>query len=136
MKRVVLVAVNSRFVHTNPAVRLLRAAAPENTAVVEGTMQDPPLRLIRNILAHKPDAVGFSGYIWNRGRMLELADALRQLLPDMVLFLGGPEFSYEGEAFLKEHPVIDFIMPGEGEAVYPLWLKHWEITSIIMRMMF
>lgn len=129
MKRIVLTAVNSRYVHTNPAVRLLRAMAPSHTVVVEGTMQDPPLRLVRAILSNHPDAVGFSGYIWNRQRMLELAGVLRQLQPDLILFLGGPEFSYEGEDFLAAHPEIDFIIPGEGELVYRGWLDHWEQTG-------
>lgn len=129
MKRVVLTAVNSRYVHTNPAVRLLRAMAPAWTQVVEGTMQDPPLRLIHAILACQPDAVGFSGYIWNRSRMLELAGALRRLRPGLVLFLGGPEFSFEDESFLAAHPEIDFIMPGEGELIYREWLRRWEQTG-------
>ena len=129
MKRVVLVAVNSRFVHTNPAVRLIRGMSPENTFVVEGTLQDPPLRLIRHILAHSPDAVGFSGDIWNRDRMLELAAALKILRPGLVLYLGGPEFSFEAEDLLNQHPEIDFVMPGEGESVYPGWLEHWERTG-------
>lgn len=129
MKRVVLAAVNSRYVHTNPAVRLLRAMAPAYTQVVEGTMQDPPLRLIHAILDCRPDAVGFSGYIWNRGRMLELAGALRRLRPSLVLFLGGPEFSFEDESFLTAHPEIDFILPGEGELIYRQWLLHWEQTG-------
>lgn len=129
MKRVVLTAVNSRYVHTNPAVRLLRAMAPAYTQVVEGTMQDPPLRLIHAILACQPDAVGFSGYIWNRCRMMELAGALRRLRPGLVLFLGGPEFSFEDESFLAAHPEIDFIMPGEGELIYREWLRRWEQTG-------
>ena len=103
--------------------------APAYTQVVEGTMQDPPLRLIHAILACQPDAVGFSGYIWNRSRMLELAGALRRLRPGLVLFLGGPEFSFEDESFLAAHPEIDFIMPGEVELIYSEWLRRWDLTG-------
>ena len=121
MKKVVLVAVNTRYVHVNLAVRLLKSMMPENTQIVESTLQEPIPSILSRILIHQPQAVGFSGYLWNKEIIFKLVDSLKALSPELIIFLGGPEFSYEGQAFLAEHPEVDFLILGEGERVYRDW---------------
>ncbi len=67
------------------------------------------------ILAHAPDCIGFSVYMWNRNRTLEIAQLLKQDNPDRVLFAGGPEVSM-GQGPDIAMGLFDFVLPGECEA--------------------
>lgn len=66
------------------------------------------------IAKHNPDAVGFSIYLWNRTLTLEIAEILKQRIPDVILFAGGPEVSADYESLLS-NSVIDFGLSGECE---------------------
>lgn len=66
------------------------------------------------ILAHAPDAVGFSLYLWNRATILELVAVLRRDRPDLTIFAGGPEVTATPERILSAAP-FDFLIVGEGE---------------------
>ena len=69
------------------------------------------------LLAEKPDAVGFSTYLWNRGECRELAAALRRARPGLTLFAGGPEPTADPDGVLREAP-FDFLIVGEGEVPF------------------
>lgn len=66
------------------------------------------------ILAERPDAVGFSCYLWSRGECREIAKALRSERGDLVLFAGGPEPTADPDGMLHGSP-FDFLILGEGE---------------------
>ena len=66
----------------------------------------------------KPDAIGFSCYIWNISFVRELAAELKKVSPDVKIWAGGPEVSYAANKFLMENPAFDLIMQGEGEEVF------------------
>ena len=66
------------------------------------------------ILAQQPDAVGISIYLWNIDMARELAAALRQVKPHLVIFAGGPEPTADPEGVLRDS-VFDFLILGEGE---------------------
>ena len=57
----------------------------------------------------------FSCYIWNIEYVRELAAEFHKLRPEVPIWVGGPEVSFETERFLKENPAITGIMMGEGE---------------------
>lgn len=46
----------------------------------------------------------FSCYIWNIAFVEELAEEFHKLRPEVPVWVGGPEVSYETESFLREHP--------------------------------
>ncbi|GFE56614.1 B12-binding domain-containing radical SAM protein [Geobacter sp. AOG1] len=69
------------------------------------------------ILAAKPDAVGFSIYLWNRRACLEVARLLREARPELTLFAGGPEPTAAPEGMLADFP-FDFLILGEGEHTF------------------
>ncbi len=66
------------------------------------------------ILKHKPDAVGFSIYLWNRELSLEISDILKKEIPAIIIFAGGPEVSADCDSILKNIS-IDFALTGESE---------------------
>lgn len=74
----------------------------------------PAATCVSAILAEKPDAVGFSMYLWNRGECLELAAGLRREKPELTIFAGGPEPTADPEGVLFSS-ALDFVIIGEGE---------------------
>ena len=85
---------------------------------MEFTQDLLPQEISEKIIVQKPDMVGFGCYIWNIEAILKTAEIVRAILPQTVLVLGGPEVSYENEAFL---PHCDYLIEGEGElALYHL----------------
>ena len=126
--KILLVAINAKFVQTNLAVRLLKAyAARHSAAVRDGTasveigewnVNQPLGAIVRGIYATGADAVLFSTYVWNRDAVFRAASDVRQVLPDAIIGFGGPEVSWAPERAFAECPAADVILAGEGEATF------------------
>lgn len=122
----VLVSINAKYIHTNNAVRLLKANTDFDVQIMEYTIKDSIKQIINELEQVKPDVIGFSVYIWN---VTVITEILKQLsLKDTKIILGGPEVSYESAYFLTKYNV-DFIIRGEGEIVYNLLLHSLESNS-------
>ena len=66
MSKCVLVGVNAKYVHTNLAIRALKAAAQaENIELCEVTINDQMNVVVGRLLRMQGDYYGFSCYIWN-----------------------------------------------------------------------
>ena len=48
----------------------------------------------------------------------ELAEEFHKLCPQVPVWAGGPEVSYETEAFLRKNPAFTGVMMGEGERTF------------------
>ena len=134
--RFLLAAVNAKYIHSNPAVYSLRAyaerfcsapsgdpASAGGTAraeieIAEYTINQPFWEILADLYGKKPDAVGFSCYIWNRGMVFDLIRELSKVLPHVPVWLGGPEVSYDPEATLSALPSAAGVMIGEGEETF------------------
>ena len=114
--KVVICALNSKFVHSTLAPWYLKAAAGSfaDCVVVEGTVNESFDQLYERILKEKPDKVAFSTYIWNVKIVLILAEHLKNELGTEIV-LGGPEVSYNAGDLLEKYPFVDCIISGEGE---------------------
>ncbi len=65
-----------------------------------------------------PKLFGFSSYVWNINYNLKLAKMVKERYPDCVIFFGGPSVPESDEAWLKQHPFIDYALYLEGELVF------------------
>ena len=72
-------------------------------------------QILQDIYRRKPDVVGFSCYIWNIVYVKELIHDLKKVLPQVRIWLGGPEASYDAVHLMDELPEVELIMQGEGE---------------------
>ncbi|MCL1918523.1 MAG: cobalamin-dependent protein [Peptococcaceae bacterium] len=122
--KLVLVALNARYTHTNLAIRCLRAAlrqrAPVSSCEVlcrEYTLQESVENIVGDIYRCCPDVVGFSCYIWNISQMTAVIRRLRLVCPEASFICGGPEVSFGAEEFLAANPEVDWVVSGEGEGV-------------------
>lgn len=125
-----LAAINAKYIHSNPAVYSLRAFAKEqvpgaDVEIGEYTINNQMEHILQDIFRRKPDFVGFSCYIWNISHVLDLARDLHKVLPDCVIWLGGPEVSYDAAQVLEREPEIAGVMRGEGELTFAEVVKAY-----------
>lgn len=123
-----LVAVNAKYIHSNPAVYSLKRFAGEYTDAVEiaeYTINNRMEDILEDIYRRKPDVIGFSCYIWNIGMVERLMGELHKLLPKLPVFLGGPEVTYDADKLLRKYPYLTGIFIGEGEATFAQVVKYY-----------
>ena len=75
-------------------------------------------QILQDIYRRKPDVVGFSCYIWNIVYVKELIHDLKKVLPQVRIWMGGPEASYDAVHLMDELPEVELIMQGEGEETF------------------
>lgn len=122
--RIVLVGINAKYIHTNLAIRNLKAYFEKNFKeedikiyLLEATINDFLDDILERIVEYNPSIVGFSLYIWNFNQVLYLAENLKKILPKVMVIFGGPEASYDIEGLLCRD-FIDLIVIGEGEDTF------------------
>ncbi len=117
-----LVGINSKYIHPNMAIRLLKANAKQPVAIKEWTIKDSITSMVDYILHEEVDLLGLSCYIWNTELIKSLLTALRQQAFQGQILLGGPEVSYDTEVYFTTYHV-DFIIAGEGEQAFSSLLE-------------
>lgn len=143
-----LVAVNAKYIHSNPGVYSLKTYAqcsqgdpdPEGTGlpcvhveIAEYTINNQMERILEDIYLRKPDMVGISCYIWNVTYALDLARDLHKVLPDTDIWLGGPEVSFDAPDLLAREPEVFGVMKGEGEETFAGLLKCYGALGMSVR---
>lgn len=116
--KLLLTAINAKYIHSNLAVYSLRASAGsirDQVELAEFTINHRTGEILRDIYRKKPDVLFFSCYIWNMVYVTELTAECKKVMPEVPIWLGGPEVSYDAEQYLREHPEVDGILCGEGE---------------------
>lgn len=113
---ILLVAINSKYIHTNLAVRYLYQLCKEDypCEFIEFNINQPLQDVLFEILSRKPEYVAISTYIWNRNYVERLVEGLKKARKDIKIILGGPEVYFDS---LDEWKFVDIIIKGEGE--YP-----------------
>ncbi len=118
--KIVLSALNTRYIHSNLAIRYLSGVVSEAHEVIlaEFTIHDPTLRIADEIRKQAPDLIGFSMYMWNVRQTCEVIRTIKQMIPECVIVTGGPEVSFETDTFLTNEPAVDYAICGEGEGPF------------------
>ena len=84
--------------------------------IAEYTINHQMDQILQDIYRRKPDVIGFSCYIWNIQYIRPFLKDIPKVLPDVKIWMGGPEVYYRAESFLEEEPTVTGVMVGEGEA--------------------
>jgi len=114
-EQILLVALNAKYIHSNPAVYSLSAyanAVSDNVSLAEFTINDRYEDVLGGILGRKPEVIGFSIYIWNVEFMKQLIEDIHKIAPQIRLLAGGPEATNDPETYLE---FCEIVMLGEGE---------------------
>lgn len=126
--KIKLVAINTKYIHSNLAVFALKSYAKKcgiEISTGEYTINHNVDHILEAIYREKPEVVCFSCYLWNIVYIKELALELNRLCPEMHIWLGGPEVTYNSKECLDEMPQIKGIMRGEGEQIFVEVCKHY-----------
>lgn len=122
--KVLLTAVNAKYIHSNLAIYSMKAYAEQKGCpgaeiqLAEYTINQQQDGILRGIYEKKPDLLCFSCYIWNISFVRELIRDVKKILPKTRIWVGGPEVSYDAEDLLKEMPQVTGVICGEGEETF------------------
>lgn len=144
--KILLVAINAKYIHSNLAVYSLKAYAEKYACdfknnenkieIAEYTINQYPDWILRDIYLKKPDVIGFSCYIWNISMVEEIVENIYKVLPRVHVWFGGPEVSYTAQDFLNKHNHAKGVICGEGEEIFKNVLEAYsdeESTDILLQ---
>lgn len=124
--KILLTTLNSKFIHTNLAIRYLKEFVRDLIEVdmKEYTINNDLDYILKDIYKNEYDIILFSTYIWNIGDIVKLCDNLKKIRPNTKIALGGPEVSYDSYEAMKKYDFVDYILYGEGELIFRDLVLH------------
>lgn len=130
--KILLAAVNAKYIHSNLAVYSLRSYAcnygevnRNEIEIAEYTINQPVDDILMDLYKHRPDILCFSCYLWNISYVEQIMTEIAKVLPDTRIWLGGPEVSYRAEEVLRQLPEAEGVMRGEGEETFLELTRCW-----------
>ena len=126
--KVLLVAINAKYIHSNLAIYSLKAnsgAYESQIQLMEYSINQYPEDIFRDLYQQKADVVCFSCYIWNIGMVEQVAGWLSQVAPKTSIWFGGPEVSFDIQERLERCRFVDGVMYGEGEDTFKEMMAVW-----------
>ncbi len=120
MPAILLSTLNARYFHSALGLRYLLANMGElqgDTAIREFIINQRPLDIAESLLAEQPRIIGFGVYIWNVTETTQVIALLKQVQPDLIIVLGGPEVSHEWE----NQPIValaDYLITGPADLAF------------------
>ncbi len=132
--KILLAAVNAKYIHSNLAVYSLKAYAGDPAVEIgEYTINQQKDDILMDIYKRRPDILCLSCYIWNLDYIEEIVTEIGKLRPDMPIWLGGPEVSYDAQEVLRRLPCVKGVMKGEGEKTFKeicqIYRKEYEEST-------
>lgn len=124
--KILLTALNSKFVHSNLAVRYLKAFTKDmnyQCKIREFSINDREEKILEEMIKERPNVVAFSTYIWNIEMIRRLSNLIKLVDESIEIVYGGPEVSYDSQNILKELNG-EYIIEGEGEKTYREFIEY------------
>lgn len=128
--RILLTTLNSKYIHTNLAIRLLYQLNRHHAGL---QWKEYTIKMAQDDVAAECaqfEIVCFSCYIWNITQTLQVAEKIKAKNPFVKILLGGPEVSYEWKDIIAL-PYIDYIITGEGEIPFSAFMNQFPEVSDI-----
>ena len=128
--KILLVGINAKYIHSNPAIYSLAAYAGKNgllpyIELAEFTINQQEEQILAEIYEKHPDVTAFSCYIWNIEMVHCLIEDLHRVMPETDIWLGGPEVSFDPDRQLQKFPFLKGVMVGEGEETFKDLAMHY-----------
>lgn len=124
-EKLLLVALDSKYIHSNLAIRYLKAYmkdVPMEIKIKEYTINDRIENIFPNIMEEKADIIAFSCYIWNIEIVRKLTELIKLVDNKVEIIYGGPEVSYDAKNTLLSSP-CDVVIEGEGEETFKEYMQ-------------
>ncbi len=123
--KILLAAINAKYIHSNLALRDLKAYAEAHgdltsvsIEIAEYTINQTENDILIDLYRREADVVLFSCYIWNMNYVRALVSSLHKVRSEVPIWLGGPEVSFHAEEILRNLPGAAGILRGEGELTF------------------
>lgn len=126
--KILLVSVDAKFIHTNLAVHSLKSYSnkyKEYIEIAQYSINHTKEEILRGIYLQKADIVAFSCYIWNIDIISNIIESLRKIQPQVKIWFGGPEVSYNAKDCLFKYKELDGIVIGEGEQTFYELIEYY-----------
>ncbi len=140
MKRTLLVAINTKFIHSNLAIRYIKKYVDREMGMEEGESTISLMEfsinqqidyILSEIIDYKPELVTFSCYLWNIEYVRNVSRELKKILKNIIIVYGGPEVSYTAEEELEINPSVDIVIKGEGEETFRHIFENLSIADYL-----
>ncbi len=124
-KNITFLEVNSSYSHTMLSYGYLRAYTEKmlsgwNWNHIETTTNEDGDAALLKTLSVRPDVVCATLYLFNHEYTVKILKKLKRLLPDCMIFLGGPEFLGNNEEFLRKNPEVSATIRGDESSFHSL----------------
>ncbi len=126
--KVLLVTLDSKFIHANLAVRYLKKFCEDDKfdiEIKEFTINQKQEYILNEIISTNADLICFSCYVWNIEYIKEIAYIIKEAKNDMKILCGGPEVSFEVKEFMEDYNFVDYVIFGEGEITFREFLLEF-----------
>ncbi|RUQ41212.1 MAG: DUF4080 domain-containing protein [Candidatus Competibacteraceae bacterium] len=117
---ILLSTLNARYAHSALGLRYLFAqlgALQTQAAIREFIISQRPLDIAEALLSESPRILGLGVYIWNVVESTALVALLKQVQPELIIVLGGPEVSHEW----AQQPIVDladYLITGPADLAF------------------
>lgn len=135
--KILLMALNSKFIHSNLAIRSIAAYYQEYYChldymieVKEYTINNEMDLILQDMVKGSYDGIFVSSYIWNIEALNVIFTNYRKIKSNSFVIFGGPEVSFDPKDQLKQHPYLNGIICGEGERIFSEFLLHLQNTCL------
>ena len=119
--------INSSYSHSSVALPAIHAQvsgrAEWEWSVVRGTINDSPGALAAAVAQEQPDVIAATFWLFTHQMQIEVLSRAVQLIDNVKVVCGGPEFLGDNEDFLRRHTFVTAIIKGEGEEALPAFLE-------------
>lgn len=126
--------INSSYSHSSVALPAIHAQVSQHRewewCVVRGTINDNPGSLAAAVAEQNPDVIAATFWLFTHQMQIEVLSRAVQLLDQVKVVYGGPEFLGNNEEFLRRHAFVDAIIRGEGEEALPKYLAAINDSSL------
>jgi len=99
-------------------VGYLKAVMDRDLPEVDSRLFAYPNHILSEIESSPPDVLMLSNYMWCEQLSFGIARAMKQLHPETLVIMGGPNIMIEDERkieYMRAHPEIDIYLLGEGD---------------------
>lgn len=117
MTKILLSTINARYIHSAFGLRYLYANMAElqaDSQILEFSIQQSALEIAEQLYQHQPKIIGFGVYIWNVNEMRAVIGIVKQILPETLIILGGPEVSHPPD-LPDITDLADYILTGQAD---------------------
>lgn len=125
--------INSSYSHSSVALPAIHSQVSDvqewEWCVIRATINDNPGSVAAEVAAHKPDVIAATFWLFTHRMQVEVLSRVIQMLDNVKIVCGGPEFLGDNREFLARNPFVTAIVRGEGEIALPKFLTYIDDRS-------